>query len=90
MANKSNLPIKKVMFSFGPKHPLHNKVVDAYIETEHGGYDGRRVYAHTVEPIYFPEDPEGILVFDKDWNHIGYKTRAAYSQVVEGYVKLIG
>lgn len=89
MANKSNLPIKKVIFTFGPAHPLYNKVVDAYIETEHGGYDGRRVHAHTVEPVFFPEDPEGIFLYDKDWNHIGYRTSPAFSKVVSGYCKLV-
>lgn len=90
MKKNSNLPIKKVKFSFGPKHPLHNKVVDAYIESENCGYNGMLVYAHTVEEVFFPADPEGISVYDKDWKFLRYKERPAYSEIVSGYVELIG
>lgn len=83
------LKIKKVIFSVGPAHPLYNQPVDAYIEHENCGFDGRRVLARTVEPVYYPEDPEGLFVYDKDWNFKGYKTRPAYSKVWSGYVEQV-
>lgn len=85
---EKNLPIKKVIFSVGIAHPLYNKSVDAYIESENCGYDRRRIYAHTVEPVHYPEDPQGLLVYKGD-KFIGYKTKPAYSEVWQGYVDKI-
>lgn len=82
-------PIKKVIFSVGVAHPLYNKPVNAYIESERCGYNGKCVFAHTVEPVYYPEDPKGIFVYDKDWNFLHYKTSPARSEVWHGFCQIV-
>jgi hypothetical protein len=79
--------IKKVIFHVGEAHPLYNKVVDAEIISESAGYDRKRIYARTVEPVEFPENPEGLLVF-KNGKLIGFETSPAHSSVHEGYCVL--
>ena len=77
-----------VVFSVGPAHPIYNKEVEAIIDCI-GGYDGRRVFAHTVEEVHHPADPEGILVYGKDGKFLGYEEREAYDEIWEGYVERI-
>ena len=84
-----NMVIKKVIFHVGVAHPLYNKIVDAYIHTECGGYDGRRVHAETIEEVYYPEDPNGIYVYDENGKFLRYKTRPAKSEIWEGYCELV-
>lgn len=75
-----------VKFSVGVKHPLYNKVVEAEILNENAGYDGRGTYASTIEKVYYPEDKEGILVF-QDGEFKRYKTRPAYYEFHEGWIE---
>lgn len=86
---EKTMVIKKVIFSVGVAHPLYNKVVDAYIHTECGGYNGRCVYAETVEEVYYPEDPKGIRVYDENNRFLRYKTRPAKSEIWKGYCDCI-
>lgn len=79
----------KVIFSVGVNHPLYNKVVEVNIITKNGGYNGRCIYAETVEEVYYPTDPQGILLFDKNDNLIGYKERKAYSKKWDGWVEKV-
>lgn len=88
MSNEVNVKVGEVVnvvFSTGGKHPLSNKVVPARI-TLIGGYNGKCIEAETLEPVHHPEDPKGILVFDKNWNFSHYKTRPAYDKVWKGWV----
>ena len=80
--------VVKVIFSVGPKHPIYNKEVDAVIDFI-GGYDGHQVHAHTVEPVHHPADPEGIYCYTDDGKFIGFKERAAYDEIWEGYVEQV-
>jgi len=76
-----------VIFSVGEKHPLYQKPVQAVIESRYCGYDGRQVYAHTSEPVHYPADPEGIMVFETGTDRfLRYKERPAYDEVYSGYV----
>lgn len=77
-----------VIFSVGPAHPIHNVPTRAII-TRIGGYNGRCVECTTVEPVHHPEDPEGISVFDKDWNFLHFKTRPAFDEVWCGWIDSI-
>lgn len=79
----------KVIFSVGPAHPIYKTEVEAIIECVNGGYDGRQVYAHTVEPVYHPADPKGLLCYSKNGKFLGYEERPAYSKVWEGYVECV-
>lgn len=77
-----------VVFSVGPAHPIYNKEVEAVIDFV-GGYDGRQIHAHTVEEVHHPADPKGILVYGKNRRFLGYKERAAYDKIWEGYVEQV-
>jgi hypothetical protein len=63
----------KVIFSVGVSHTLYEKEVCAVILNENCGFDGRQVYARTVEPVHFDEDPEGIIIFNKWGSIIGFE-----------------
>ena len=79
--------IKKVIFHVGEAHPLYNKVVDAEIISESAGYNGKSIYARTIEAVEFPENPEGSLVFNNG-KFIGFETTPAHSSIHEGYCAL--
>ena len=74
-----------VVFSVGVEHPLYKKEVEAIVDFI-GGYDGKQIHCHTVEPVHYPEDPKGIYVYDRNDNFIGYKNREAYDEIWEGYI----
>lgn len=74
-----------VKFSVGVAHPLFDKFVEAEIISENAGYNRSCVYARTIKPVLWEEDKSGIMVF-KNGNFVGYETRAAYSEIWEGYV----
>lgn len=78
-----------VIFSVGKSHPLYNKPVEAIIEHEHCGWDGRRIYGRTIEAVTFEADAHGLLVFDKNHKFKGYKTRPEFSQVWRGYIERV-
>lgn len=80
--------IKTVIFSVGVKHPLYNKPVRAEIISENCGYDRRQTYARTIKPVHYRKDPKGILIFDENHRHIGYKSRPAYDEIWEGYCSI--
>ena len=79
----------KVIFEVGVSHPLYNKVVEAKIITRSGGYNGKCIEAETLEEVYHPSDPKGIICFDNFCNIIGYKERKAFSEIWKGWVKEI-
>lgn len=78
-----------VIFSVGVAHPLYNKPVAAVIESEQCGYDGRRIFGRTIEPVKFEADPCGLLVYDANHKFIGYKTRPEFSQIHRGYIERV-
>ena len=78
------MKIRKVIFSVGIKHPLYEKAVEAEILTENGGYNGKSIYAKAIEPVNFPRDEKGLLVF-RDGKLVGFKPREAYTEIWEGY-----
>lgn len=78
-----------VIFSVGVAHPLYEKAVMAEIISSSCGYDGKQIYAKTVEEVYYPEDKKGILVYDKKGKFIGYEVRPAFSEIWEGYVESV-
>lgn len=80
--------IRKVIFSVGTKHPLYNKEVEAEIISESSGYNGKCVYAKTVEPVYHPKNDKGLLVF-KNGKLVGYKPREAFEEIWKGYCRLV-
>lgn len=80
--------IKTVIFSVGVKHPLYNKPVRAEIISENCGFDRRQTYARTIKPVHYWKDPKGILIFDENHRHIGYKSRPAYDEIWEGYCSI--
>jgi hypothetical protein len=91
--SNSNVSVKvgdvvNVMFCTGGSHPLANKVVPARI-TMIGGYNGKCIEAETLEQVHHPEDPEGILVFDKNGNFLRYKVRPAFDEVWKGWVEKV-
>ena len=77
-----------VIFNVGVAHPLYNKSVKAEIITKNGGYNGKQIYAKTIEEVYYPEDKCGLLVY-KNGKFVGYETRPAYSEIWEGWVEQI-
>ena len=77
-----------VVFSVGPAHPIYNKEVEAIVDFV-GGYDGRQIFARTVEKVHHPADPEGIFVYSKNGKFLGYKEREAYDEIWEGYVERV-
>lgn len=79
----------KVIFSVGVSHTLYEKEVCAVILNENCGFDGRQVYARTVEPVHFDEDPEGIIIFNKWGSIIGFEKKPAYDKIYEGYCKVV-
>ena len=81
------MDIKKVIFSVGVKHPLYNREVKAEIISENAGYNGKCIYARTIEPVYYPKDDEGLLVF-KNGKFIGYKPKEAHTEIWQGYCEL--
>lgn len=90
----SNVSVKvgdvvNVIFSVGVVHPLYNKAVKARITIAGGGYNGKCIEAETIEPVHHPENPKGILVFDKNWNFSRYKTSPAFDEVWCGWVEKI-
>lgn len=86
--NNMDGTIKLVIFSVGVKHPLYNTPVQARIINSHCGYNGRCILAETVEPVHYPEDPEGLLIFSKG-KFVGYETRAAFDKIWNGYVEKV-
>ena len=78
--------IVTVIFSTGTAHPLYKKPTLARINGI-GGYNGKCVSAVTLEPVYYPEDPKGILVFDKNGNFLQYKVRPAFEKIWDGWVE---
>jgi hypothetical protein len=88
MNNEVNVKVGEVVnvvFSTGDKHPLSNKVVPARI-TLIGGYNGKCIEAETLKPVHHPEDPKGILVFNKNGKFLRYEVRPAYDKVWKGWV----
>ena len=77
-----------VIFSTGPAHPLYKKPTLARINGI-GGYNGKCVSAETLEPVYHPEDPEGLLVFDDNANFLRYEVRPAFEKIWDGWVEEI-
>lgn len=80
--------VVNVVFNTGVEHPLANKVVAARI-TMIGGYNGKCIEAETLELVHHPENPEGTLVFDNDFNFVGYETTPAYDEIWKGWVEKI-
>lgn len=80
--------VVKVIFSTGPAHPLYKKPTLARINGI-GGYNGKCVSAVTLKPVYHPEDPKGIRVFDNDGNFIRYEVRPAFEKIWDGWVEEI-
>lgn len=78
-----------VIFNVGVTHPLYEKPILAEITSSTCGYNGRQIYAKTVEEVYFPEDKKGIGVYDKNGKFIRYEVRPAFSKIWEGYVKSV-
>lgn len=89
MGNKKNVKvgdIVNVLFSVGYAHPLTNKVVKAEI-IHIGGYNGKCIEAKTLELVHHPENPQGILCYDKYGKFLGFKTAPAYDEFWTGWVK---
>lgn len=79
--------IVNVVFSVGVKHPLYQKSVRAKLKAVGTGYDGFRIDATTIDPVHYPEDPEGGLEF-RDGKVI-FKTRPAYDKIYNGFIEKI-
>lgn len=83
-----NYEIKTVIFSVGIAHPLYNKPVKAKILSRTSGYNGRCIVGETVEPVHYPEDPEGILIYSRG-KFVGYKTKPSHDDIWNGWVEKI-
>lgn len=77
-----------VVFSVGVAHPLYKTITEAEI-IGFGGYNGHGILAKTIKPVYHPEDPKGIHVFDNDGNFIRYEVRPAFEKIWDGWVEEI-
>jgi len=91
MDNKLNVKVgDKVtaIFSVGVAHPLYNIPTEAVV-TRIGGYNGKCIECKTLKPVHHPENPEGIFVFDKNWNFLRYETTKAYDEIWEGWIEKI-
>lgn len=69
-------------------HPLYQKPVMAEIRTG-CGYDGRQVYGKALEKVFWPEDPQGLWLYDKHNRFIGYRTTEAHYDYYEGYCDIV-
>lgn len=76
-----------VVFSVGAAHPIYNTPVEAIVDFV-GGYNGKQIHAHTVNPVHHPENPKGLLVYNEGC-FVGYETKPAYDQIWEGYIEKI-
>lgn len=76
-----------VKFCVGNAHPLFGRFVLA--DVKFGlGYNGKCVEATTCDPVHYPEDPEGLFVYEDDkFSH--YETRPAYDEVWTGWVEAL-
>jgi hypothetical protein len=79
----------KVIFSVGVEHPLYNVVVNANIITTNCGYNHNCVIAETIEGVYYPSNPKGLLVFNSNGELVGYRERKPFSEKWRGYVEKI-
>lgn len=78
----------KAVFSVGVKHPLYNVPVDAKVYAI-GGYTGNGILAKTINPVHYPENPEGILCFDENGKFSHYESTPAYDEIWDGWVDKI-
>ena len=81
--------IRSVRFSTGVDHPIHNKYVPAIITHVHAGYDGNHIDAKTLNPVHWPEAPDGLITCDRQGNP-KFSTRPAFDEVWEGWVETNG
>lgn len=91
MDNKLNVKVGDkvtVIFSVGVAHPLYNIPTEAVV-TRIGGYNGKCIECKTLKPVHHDENPEGIFVFDKNWNFLRYETSKAYDEIWEGWIEKI-
>ena len=89
MNNEVNVKVGdvvNVVFKTGPAHPLFDKVVPARINEVNAGCYGDGIWAETLEPVYHPEDPKGIHVFDNKGKYLRSEFRPAFEKIWEGWV----
>jgi len=77
-----------VIFSVGVAHPLYNIPTEAEV-TCIGGYNGKCIECKTLKPVHHRENPEGIHIYDKNWNFLRYETKEAYDEIWEGWIEKI-
>lgn len=73
-------------FSVGKAHPLYGKTVKAEVLSENCGYDGRQIYARTVDDVLF----EGMEanVFDRNGKFLRTEKVPSYAKKWEGYIEV--
>ena len=73
-------------FSVGKAHPLYGKTVKAEVLSENCGFDGRQIYARTLDEVLF----EGMetYVYDRNGKFLRTETVPSYMKKWEGYIEV--
>ena len=72
-------------FSVGKAHPLYGKTVKAEVISENCGYDGKQVYARTVEDVLFTNRHANVY---KDGKFVKEEKLSDIRKKWEGYIEL--
>ena len=77
--------IIEATFSVGKAHPLYGKRVKAEVIQENCGFDGKQIYARTVEDVLFTNRHANVF---KDGRFIGERKLPDIHEKWEGYIEI--